>query len=62
MKIATAAYPLDPLGSWAEYAAKLSDWVANAAAKGADLAVFPEYGAMELAPSANRAMRRRKLH
>ncbi len=49
MKIATAAYPLDMLGSWAEYAAKLSGWVADAAAQGADLAVFPEYGAMELA-------------
>lgn len=49
MKIATAAYPLDPVGNWAEYAAKLSDWVARAAAEGADLAVFPEYGAMELA-------------
>jgi predicted amidohydrolase len=49
MKIATAAYPLDPLVNWAEYAAKLSDWVARAAAEGADLAVFPEYGAMELA-------------
>jgi len=49
MKIATAAYPLDAFGSWAAYAAKLSDWVAGAAAQGADLAVFPEYGAMELA-------------
>jgi len=49
MKIATAAYPLDPLASWAEYAAKLSDWVTGAARAGADLAVFPEYGAMELA-------------
>ncbi|NCQ24044.1 MAG: amidohydrolase [Rhodobacteraceae bacterium CG17_big_fil_post_rev_8_21_14_2_50_63_15] len=49
MKIATAAYPLDMLASWADYAAKLSDWVADAARQGADLAVFPEYGAMELA-------------
>ncbi|MDZ7710150.1 MAG: carbon-nitrogen hydrolase family protein [Roseovarius sp.] len=49
MKIAAAAYPLDTLGSWAEYAAKLTDWVAGAAGQGADLAVFPEYGAMELA-------------
>ncbi|MBC7132009.1 MAG: carbon-nitrogen hydrolase family protein [Roseovarius sp.] len=49
MKIATAAYPLDVLGSWADYAAKLGTWVAEAAAQGADLAVFPEYGAMELA-------------
>ena len=49
MKIATAAYPLDALASWADYHRKLSDWVAEAAANGADLAVFPEYGAMELA-------------
>jgi len=49
MKIATAAYPLDVLDTWADYAVKLSAWVADAAAQGADLAVFPEYGAMELA-------------
>ncbi|WP_297774326.1 carbon-nitrogen hydrolase family protein [uncultured Roseovarius sp.] len=49
MKIATAAYPLDPLGSWAEYRRKIADWVAEAAGQGAELAVFPEYGAMELA-------------
>ncbi|SEM02538.1 Predicted amidohydrolase [Roseovarius azorensis] len=49
MKIATAAYPLDMLGSWADYARKLGDWVADAAGQGVDLAVFPEYGAMELA-------------
>lgn len=49
MKIATAAYPLDPLTSWADYAAKLSDWVATAANQGADLLIFPEYAAMELA-------------
>ena len=49
MKIATAAYPLDPLTSWADYARKLSDWVSDAAGQGADLLLFPEYGAMELA-------------
>ncbi|WP_294611833.1 carbon-nitrogen hydrolase family protein [uncultured Roseovarius sp.] len=49
MKIATAAYPLDPLTTWADYAAKITRWVADAAGQGADLAVFPEYGAMELA-------------
>ncbi|MCD9147947.1 carbon-nitrogen hydrolase family protein [Pseudophaeobacter flagellatus] len=48
MKIATAAYPLDWLDSWAQYEDKLSAWVAEAAAQGADLLVFPEYGAMEL--------------
>ncbi|MCC5991927.1 MAG: carbon-nitrogen hydrolase family protein [Rhodobacteraceae bacterium] len=49
MKIAAAAYPLDFLPDWAAYCAKLSGWVARAAAQGADLLVFPEYGAMELA-------------
>ncbi|MGB3245843.1 MAG: carbon-nitrogen hydrolase family protein [Sulfitobacter sp.] len=49
MKIATAAYPLDILTSWAQYEDKLAAWVAEAAVAGADLLVFPEYGAMELA-------------
>ncbi|MCZ4352958.1 carbon-nitrogen hydrolase family protein [Roseovarius aestuarii] len=49
MKIATAAYPLDPLKSWSEYSDKLTAWVADAAGQGAELLVFPEYGAMELA-------------
>lgn len=48
MKIATAAYPLDPLPTWAAYAAKIESWVAEAAGNGAQLLVFPEYGAMEL--------------
>ncbi|MGZ2258902.1 carbon-nitrogen hydrolase family protein [Roseobacter sp. A03A-229] len=49
MKVATAAYPLDMLNSWAQYEDKIDAWVAEAAGQGADLAVFPEYGAMELA-------------
>ena len=49
MKIATAAYPLDVLTSWAQYEDKISHWVAEAAGQGADLLVFPEYAAMELA-------------
>jgi predicted amidohydrolase len=49
MKIASAAYPLDVLTSWAQYEDKLAHWVAGAAGQGADLLVFPEYGAMELA-------------
>lgn len=49
MKIATAAYPLDPLTSWEAYAHKITDWVESAAAKDADLLVFPEYAGMELA-------------
>lgn len=46
MKIATAAYPLDPVGSFDAYADKMTRWVAEARA---DLLVFPEYGRMELA-------------
>ncbi|HEY0212802.1 MAG TPA: carbon-nitrogen hydrolase family protein [Paenirhodobacter sp.] len=44
--IATAAWPLDWLDDWAAYEAKARHWVMTAAA---DLLVFPEYGAMELA-------------
>ena len=54
MKIATAAYPMDFLSSFDAYEAKLRRWVAEAAGEGADLLVFPEYGAMELATLAGR--------
>lgn len=47
--IAAAAYPLDWLDDWAAYEAKARAWVEQAARDGADLLVFPEYGAMELA-------------
>ncbi|MRU14778.1 amidohydrolase [Roseovarius sp. A21] len=49
MKIATAAYPLDQFNAWSDYATKLEAWVSEAAGQGADLLLFPEYGAMELA-------------
>lgn len=47
--VAVAQYPVERLASWESYAAKLECWVSDAAAHGAKLAVFPEYGAMELA-------------
>ncbi|KHS48248.1 MULTISPECIES: carbon-nitrogen hydrolase family protein [Novosphingobium] len=47
--VAAAQYPIDRLDSWEAYEAKLTRWVEQAAAQGAKLAVFPEYGAMELA-------------
>lgn len=47
--IAAAQYPIDRLADWDAYAAKLTRWVEQAAGAGAALAVFPEYGAMELA-------------
>ena len=46
---AIAQYPVERLSSWDSYAAKLERWVSDAAGRGAKLAVFPEYGAMELA-------------
>lgn len=49
LTIAAAAYPLCWLKDWGAYEDKISRWVAEAAAKGAQLVVFPEYGAMELA-------------
>ncbi|QJF52386.1 carbon-nitrogen hydrolase family protein [Roseobacter ponti] len=54
MKIAAAAYPLDFLTSRAQYEDKISAWVAEAVAQSAQLLVFPEYGAMELATLAGR--------
>ena len=48
-RIAAAQYPIDFLGDWAAYDAKISRWVAEAAEHGARLLVFPEYFSMELA-------------
>ena len=47
--IAAAQYPIEAQADWAAYEAKLTSWVAAAAGGGAALAVFPEYGAMEMA-------------
>lgn len=47
--LAAAAYPLDWFDRFEDFAQKLGGWVASAAVQGAKLAVFPEYGAMELA-------------
>ncbi|MCW1401883.1 carbon-nitrogen hydrolase family protein [Novosphingobium sp. MW5] len=48
-RVAAGQYPIDRLADWQAYEEKLSRWVAEAKAGGAELAVFPEYGAMELA-------------
>ncbi|MBU6267016.1 MAG: carbon-nitrogen hydrolase family protein [Sphingomonadales bacterium] len=48
-RIAAAQYPIDRLADWADYEAKIARWVGEAAAGRARLAMFPEYGAMELA-------------
>lgn len=56
MKIAAAAYPLSFFTSFDDYSAKITAWVADAAGQGAELLVFPEYGAMELASLGGRAV------
>lgn len=54
MRIATAAYPLDWFENWSAFERKARSWVADAADQGAELLVFPEYGAMELSTLAGR--------
>ena len=49
MKIAAAAYPIDWHNRWNDYVGKLRVWVRTAAEQGAELLVFPEYAALELA-------------
>ncbi|MGH1368557.1 MAG: carbon-nitrogen hydrolase family protein [Maritimibacter sp.] len=49
MKIATSSYPIERLVSWEAFEAKLTSWAGQAARHGAELLVFPEYAAMELA-------------
>jgi predicted amidohydrolase len=49
LRIAAAQYPIDAIASWDSYEAKMRAWFASASQSKADLLVFPEYGAMELA-------------
>ena len=49
VRVAAAQYPIDAIASWEAYAGKLSHWVSEAAGEGAQLLLFPEYGAMEIA-------------
>lgn len=48
MRVAAAQYPIEQHRDFAGYAAKVERWIAGAAARGCELAVFPEYGSMEL--------------
>ena len=49
IRIAAAQYPISQPQSFAEWQAKVAQWVNDAAGQGAQLLVFPEYAAMELA-------------
>ena len=46
--IASAQYPITEHASWESWQQHVEKWVAEAAEKGAELLLFPEYGAMEL--------------
>jgi len=49
LRLAAAAYPVEHLADWDALAVKLSRWIGEAAGKGAEIAVLPEYGGMEAA-------------
>lgn len=49
VRIAAAQYPIELLPSFEAWEVKISHWVAEAARQGAQLLLFPEYAAMELA-------------
>ncbi|MDR5866295.1 carbon-nitrogen hydrolase family protein [Halomonas koreensis] len=63
--VATAQYPIEAFADLAGFAAKAARWVREATSRGAELLVFPEYGAMELAsllPEAERGDLQAQLH
>lgn len=49
LKVASAQYPIGQPASLGEWEAKITSWVATGAETGAELLVFPEYGAIEQA-------------
>lgn len=49
LKVAAAQYPQDSLPDMAAWEAKIARWVADGAATGAELLLFPEYGSIEIA-------------
>ncbi len=53
--VAAAQYPVEEMLSFAQWEDKAARWVAEASAGGASLALFPEYGMMELTASDVRA-------
>ena len=48
IKIATSNYPITRHNSWQDYCQHVEAWVKQASQQGAQLLLFPEYGAMEL--------------
>jgi predicted amidohydrolase len=57
VKVASAQYPVSEPASWSVFEAGLSQWVADGAADGTQLLVFPEYASMVLAALFDSAVR-----
>lgn len=49
LKLAGAAYPVEPQASWTALRAKLDRWISAAAQDGAHILVLPEYAGLEAA-------------
>lgn len=49
MKLAAAAFPIEWHSRWNDYVGKLRVWIRTAAEQGAELVVFPQHAALELA-------------
>jgi predicted amidohydrolase len=49
VKVASAQYPIEAVASLGDWRNKISRWVAEGAATGAELLVFPEYASLEQA-------------
>ncbi len=49
VRLALAQYAPSAFADWREYVAKVTGWVLEAVGNGAEMLVFPEYGALELA-------------
>jgi predicted amidohydrolase len=56
LRIAAAQYPIERFATLGDYRDKLARWVGEAAGNGAQLLVFPEYGAMEYAGASGEAI------
>jgi predicted amidohydrolase len=52
LTVAAAAYPPERLADLAAWRAKMERWLGEARDRGAQLAVFPEYAAMEFSAMA----------
>ena len=58
IRVASAQYPIDQPATFEDWSAKARSWIETGAATGAQLLMFPEYGAIELAATCGAAVYR----